>query len=160
MKLPGRINGFSLIELVSVIILLGIVATVVFPRFSSRDGFAEYAIRDQFISLYRLAQQRAMYDHSANCYSINVDNTGFSAQRNGVTFGTIGKIDFSGDFAGYGMENEATSSNFTIYFDGLGNSFTDTCGGTAINSDPYSISISPGSAGVEIYSTGFIRTGG
>lgn len=146
-----RHRGFTLVELVAVIILLGIVATVVLPRFSSRDGFVEYAVRDQLISAFRLAQQRAMYDHSGNCYSLNIDAGGFGPQRAGLYFGPVGEINFSDDYSSISVTPAAA-----IFFDGLGNTFTAGCGITPA-SNPTTLTIQPSGIQLAVYSTGYIK---
>ena len=153
-KPPMRCHrGFSFIELVAVIILIGIITTVVVTRFSSRDGFSEYAVRDQFISAFRYAQQRAMYDHSGNCYSLNIDSAGFSPQRNGIDFAANSQLTFSGDYSTLSISPAAA-----IYFDGLGSSYTADCGDTPIASpDPLIVTVNPGGVSVAVYSTGYIR---
>jgi len=58
-------KGFTAIELVTVIILLGIFAAFVAPKFSGSDDFEAYAFRTQLVSDLRLIQQRAM--HQTDC---------------------------------------------------------------------------------------------
>ena len=53
-------QGFTLIELVIVIIVLGVLAAVAIPKFSSRSGFEDYTVRDQLISRLRLVQLQGM----------------------------------------------------------------------------------------------------
>ncbi|MEE8057811.1 MAG: type II secretion system protein [Pseudomonadales bacterium] len=146
-----RQGGFTLIELVTVMILLGILTAVVAPRFASRDGFAEYAVRDQIISAYRLAQQRAMYDHSGNCYQLFIDASRFGPQRSDVFFGPVGKIDFIDDYS-----NISVTPAAAIYFDGLGNAFTADCGDTP-TANPATLTIQPSGIQLAIYSTGYIK---
>ncbi|MFT7128764.1 MAG: MSHA pilin protein MshC [Gammaproteobacteria bacterium] len=151
MILPVKVKGFTLVELVTVMILLGILATVVLPKFSSRDGYAEYAVRDQFISAFRYAQQRAMYDHGGTCYRLNIDAAGFGPQRAGVAFGPVAPVNFAGDYQGISL-----SPQVPIYFDGLGNSYSANCSDIALI-DPYIITFNPSGIQVQVYSTGFIQ---
>lgn len=66
-------SGFSFVELVTVIILIGILSTVAVARFSGSDGFAEFTYQNRLISALRNIQQRAMHDNrSAICYQINL----------------------------------------------------------------------------------------
>lgn len=58
--LPSSKRGFSLVELVTVIALLGILAAVAVPRFSGTDAYEERAATDRLISALRYAQQQAM----------------------------------------------------------------------------------------------------
>ena len=60
--------GFTLIELVATIMVIAVLSITVLPKFSGRSGLAEYALRDQLISLAQQAQQRAMFDQSGACY--------------------------------------------------------------------------------------------
>ena len=142
-------KGFTLIELVSVVVLLGILALVALPRFLSRDGFADVALRDQLISSFRYAQQQAMYDQSGTCYRLRIDGNGFAAEQGVTSIGPIGEITFTDDYAGLSI-----APSQSLYFDGLGNTFTTDCGDTPV-ADPLILSV--GTTGVSIYSTGYIR---
>lgn len=53
-------SGFTLIELVMVIVLIGILSYGAASLYSSRDGFAGYIAKNQLISSGLLAQQVAM----------------------------------------------------------------------------------------------------
>lgn len=53
-------RGFSLVELIIIIVILGILATVASSRFTGPGPFASLAAQDQLISTARFAQQTAM----------------------------------------------------------------------------------------------------
>lgn len=53
-------RGFSLVELVAVLIILGIIATFVVPRFTSVNQFREYGYTEELITALRYAQQVAV----------------------------------------------------------------------------------------------------
>lgn len=53
-------QGFTLIELVIVIIVVGVLSAVAIPRFSDRSGFEDYTVRDQLIARLRLVQLQGM----------------------------------------------------------------------------------------------------
>lgn len=75
MLMPGNVQrGFTVIELVSVIVLLGIVGTFVLSRFTSPSAFNQGAITDALIAGIRQAQQAAL-------------------GRSGVTFGIVASAD-------------------------------------------------------------------
>lgn len=57
---PGKSSGFSLIELVAVIIVLGVISVVALPRFYSTDVAAVQSARDQTLTAFFTAQQVAM----------------------------------------------------------------------------------------------------
>ena len=68
-------RGFSLVELITVLILVGILSVVAVARFSGSDGFSEYTYQNRLISALRNMQQRAMHDNRAGfCFQINLVN--------------------------------------------------------------------------------------
>ena len=52
--------GFTLIEVITVIIIIGILSVNVLPKFLSSSGFEEYTYRDELLTKLRGVQQRAM----------------------------------------------------------------------------------------------------
>ena len=71
-RFPSRAfyRGFSIIELVVVIIILGILSATVAPKFFTSKGYSEYAYRSDAISKLRLIQTRAMQQGSGGCYQV------------------------------------------------------------------------------------------
>lgn len=55
-----KLHGFTLIELIMVIVLVGIIAIYVAPKLSSTDDFKDDAEAASFISRVRFVQHRAM----------------------------------------------------------------------------------------------------
>jgi len=55
-----RGSGFTLIELITILGLVGILAAVVLPRFVSSQSYRELLLKDQLISVARFAQQTAL----------------------------------------------------------------------------------------------------
>lgn len=61
-KAPKNFNksGFTLIELIITLVILGIVSAVVIPRFISGNSFNAVLVRDQLVAMIRNAQQAAL----------------------------------------------------------------------------------------------------
>jgi MSHA pilin protein MshC len=53
-------RGFTLIELITVIIILGFISVAVLPRFLQSSSFEARSVQDKLISAARQAQQLAM----------------------------------------------------------------------------------------------------
>ena len=69
--------GLTLIELLTVIILIGILTVSVLPKFDGTASYEAHSHRAQLISALRLTQQRAMQQTDGNdgyCHQIVFDN--------------------------------------------------------------------------------------
>ena len=75
-----RCQGFTLIELIIVIIILGILSVSVAPKFFSSKGFSEYAYRTDVIAKLRLIQTKAMQQtNSSYCHRVLITATKLGA---------------------------------------------------------------------------------
>ncbi len=134
-----RQRGFTLIELVAVIILLGILSAFIVPRFTGTGTFTEYTTRDQIIAALRYAQQRAMYDHSIGaCHRFRLQADRYGPQRStdgGVSFSYFGPSEWRMGI----VPESAVAPVGDIYFDGLGNSVLSCVDQSVVG--PLSISV-------------------
>lgn len=63
-------TGFTIIELVTVIILIGILAVAIAPKFDGTASYEAHSHRAQLISALRLTQQRAMQQTDPNAVAV------------------------------------------------------------------------------------------
>jgi MSHA pilin protein MshC len=56
----GRFRGFTIVEMIVTIAILGLLAAVLGPRFSGRDAFASRGFHDEAQSVVRYAQKTAI----------------------------------------------------------------------------------------------------
>jgi len=71
----GKQKGFTLIEMVTVIVILGLLAVVMIPRFLSSANFESRTTADTLLGAIRQAQQLAMSKAPNANVSITTDNT-------------------------------------------------------------------------------------
>jgi MSHA pilin protein MshC len=67
-------KGFTLIELIVVIIIMGILSVTVLPNFFTSKGYEEYSYRGEVITKLRSIQLRAMQQSSAQAPCVALDN--------------------------------------------------------------------------------------
>ncbi|MGQ4276686.1 prepilin-type N-terminal cleavage/methylation domain-containing protein [Pseudidiomarina sp. E22-M8] len=78
-------QGFSVIELIVVIIILGILAVTAAPVFLADDGVDERLLEVELISALRLSQERAMQDVQRRCYGMSITTTEISPVECGAS---------------------------------------------------------------------------
>ncbi len=67
-------KGFTLIELIVVIILISIMAVTVLPKFFTSNGFEEFTYRDEIITKLRAIQLRSMQQTTDTvCKTVQVE---------------------------------------------------------------------------------------
>lgn len=70
----GKCKGFTLLELIIVVVLVGTLSVVAASRYSGRGGFDTYSLQGKMIASLRQMQFRAMQDTRANfCHQIVFD---------------------------------------------------------------------------------------
>ena len=64
-----RSGGFTFVELVVTMVIVGIVAAIVLPRFNGKTGFEERGLRDETLAALRYAQKSAVAARRLVCVS-------------------------------------------------------------------------------------------
>lgn len=74
-----RSKGFTLVELILVIVLVGVLSAFALPRFFDQDIFLERGFHDEVVGSLRYAQKLAV---AAHCQvRVTLSNTGFSLEQ-------------------------------------------------------------------------------
>jgi len=132
--------GFTLVELVTTIILISILAVVVLPRLFTQSSYSAYSLRNEFISELRQVQQKAL-NNTDRCFRVTVSGTGyqvsqFSARNGAVCSGTALSPNplYTQAFQGSAqlVLVSTNSSNFSLDFD-IDGSTSLACNGPCIN---------------------------
>lgn len=123
-------RGFTIVELIVIIALLGILSAVAISRFGNTQTYYDLQLRDQLISIARLAQQTALNRNDQNVrlrlsrpgdwlFEVQVD-----PDRDGNDWLLL-KRQSVGNTQGYLNDSGGTpisaSHSATVEFDNLGN---------------------------------------
>jgi MSHA pilin protein MshC len=115
-------QGFTLIELIIILVIIGILAVSASPIFISDSGTKSQTTRLQAMSILRAVQQQAMQD-TVNDYSVSVTESTFGNppydDDNSLQLSNLDDITFS-------------PADLTIGFNALGQPTDDCVGGCAV----------------------------
>lgn len=138
--MSGRSSGFTLIETVTVIILLGILAVAALPKFSGTRGYEAYAYRSQLVAALRLTQQRAMQQIGTGlCYQIVVEANRYGVPDRTTCTVTDFPADWQPDLTGAVVEAKhdvsfgINGNPGIVSFNGMGVPLNDCSGGCTVN---------------------------
>ena len=128
------VQGFSLVELVIVIVVLGIISAVVLPRLLSTSDLKARGFQDETRALLRYAQKAAVAQRRNVCVTLSGTGVSLSIDNGGTCNGTLTLP--STPRGGTGL----TSSVASFYFQPLGDTnkaanITATIDGTVITVD-------------------------
>jgi len=122
-------HGFTLIELIVVLIIISIMAVTVLPKFFGSTGYQEYTYQAEVITKLRSIQIRAMQQtNSSECHTILVTESALGIPNNC----DVNSIDsWQGETTTVDIQPEHSvtfdfpSGNF--YFDGMGRPSCSPC---------------------------------
>lgn len=114
-----RENGFTLVELITVMVIVGILAVSVLPRFFTVSDFEDRGSADQVKSLLRFAQKTAIAQHR----NISLVISGGAASPNCTTT-------LAGAILTCAVKSAATGK--TVTFDALGRLVPNTADSVAV----------------------------
>lgn len=131
-------HGFTLVELITVIVILGFISVAVIPRFLQSSSFEARSAQDQLISAARQAQQLAMSKAVGANVQLITDNSNHRIRISYTESGTQ-TIDTA-------IPSAVSISNQTLSFNKRG----DLSSGSAVD-----ISVNSGAHTVRIESSGY-----
>lgn len=130
----ARLGGFTLVELITVLVVVGILGGIAAPRFFQRQGFDAVAYTDQTRALLRYGQKIAIAQgrnvfvrlngsSAALCYDANC--TAHLPPAGGSNSGTKATLASCGTtaWACEGVPNGLAASAATFFFDPTGQPF-------------------------------------
>lgn len=107
-------------ELITVIVIVGIMGAMVAPRFFDKNTFESRGFYDQTISTLRYAQKVAIAQHRFVCVDITSGNTITLTQGAGTVCGSPLVNPAGGANYVITAPSGVTVSNASFYFDALG----------------------------------------
>ena len=139
-------TGFTFIELIVIVMILGVLALAVSGRFAERAAFDARGYFDQLVAATRYAQRYAVASGCTVRIEINADSHALTTQDAICGFGTVVQSPAGGAFTGNAPSGVSVTAGAGSYdFDARGNvsaggGVTVAGGGNAI-----SFTITPGS---------------
>lgn len=151
-----RQRGFTLIELIVILVIAGVLAVFALGRFTGSDSFDARGYYDELVAATRYAQRYAVasgcdvqIDIQAGSFSVTMEN---APCPSGVgAFGTNVQRPDGGNFAGAAPSGVSVTSTGTFRFDPFGD---ETTGGGTITvsggGTTLSFTVTPGSGFVDL----------
>jgi MSHA pilin protein MshC len=150
-----RAAGFTIVELVVVIVIIGMVAAVAAPRFFDDRTFLERGYYEELVAALKYSQKLAV---ASGCpVRVVIDATGYAARKQAAQVGTCNTADTTwpmnvaladGDvLAGSMPFGVSLSSPVTLTFDAFGS--TNLAGDQNISVGPFTFTVGAGSGFIQ-----------
>ena len=124
---PQRQRGFTLIELIMVLVMLGVLAVFAAPRVFNRSDFDARGFHDATLAYLRYAQKTAIAQRRTVCVGFGINSVALRIANNASTFDCAGSngVVFNGPDGNPALTS--TNANYNngveptdFSFDGLG----------------------------------------
>jgi MSHA pilin protein MshC len=127
-------RGFTLVELITVMILIGILAVVAVPNISQMQGFGATSFRDQVAASLRYAQKSAVAKRRMVCVTVAADGLGI-AVASAASFGAGACDHVIADPAAFSPSSGVTltPAGAVLYFQPSGAVTSDAAGAAIAN---------------------------
>ncbi|WOT04791.1 type II secretion system protein [Shewanella youngdeokensis] len=115
-----RNTGFTLVELVTTIIVIAILSVVVVPRLFTSSSYSAFTLREEFIAELRKVQMMAL-NNQDRCYQLKVTATNYQVLGFEKTCtGSLVRTDTAQALQGGAMLLYGVNDSFSIEFDAQG----------------------------------------
>lgn len=106
MSVKYKSHGFTMVELITVIVILGILAAIAVPRFFDRNVFDSRGFYDQVIAALRYAQKVAVAEHRNVCVVFTPNSVALTQVAGGAAC--------PGTAPGNNLDNPANGTSYFI----------------------------------------------
>jgi MSHA pilin protein MshC len=137
-------SGFTMIELIVVIIIIAIMSTTVIPKFFTSTGFQEYTYQAEVITKLRSIQLRAMQQtNSSECHTVLVTEKAIGIPEScNLTSGNWQNETTSVIIeSGHDVTFDVSSGNYSFAFDSMGRPSCSSCLITVLGDSTLTIKI-------------------